>query len=169
MDRLSKLAQDWNQLGADVTHQLLAAVERKADVMNPQEVSNTIYGLGKLSVSWKMRSGLGDAVERAIVSTVLSMTEQGVSNTLYGLALSGVQWADLKTSTRAAVEAALCGKANPNAYVTPFGTTKTLYGLALLGANKCNLSRTCVSRLETTVASLLHRMNEQGTASTLLS
>lgn len=72
-----------------VTGSFLEALPRTLRAMDAQEVSNTVWALGKLEVSWdSLPLSHRKSISEAITATCRKMSPQGVANALLGLKIS---------------------------------------------------------------------------------
>lgn len=175
--RLSRLNCEWQLLQPQLQEVLIHAITNKANNMKPQELANTIHGLGRLGVSWskdfsREASEYGaytqSYLQLALLDLMPSMTEQGFSNSIYGLAVMGVQWMEMDARLRQSIEKAVqIADRRTVGEITPLGVSNIAYGLSLLGVNCKNIAPSFQARLERFLSRPLPRFNEMGLAKTL--
>ena len=81
------MSADWSKLSKDVQKCLLSCLIREiAENMTSQEVSNSIYGLCKMEVSWYVDLSNDDmrAIEDGLLRVKDDMNSQEVANIIYG-------------------------------------------------------------------------------------
>ena len=77
----------WSDLSKDVQKCLLSCLRKQIlNNMISQEVSNSIYGLCKMKVSWYVDLSNDDmrAIEHALLRVKDDMNSQDVANNIYG-------------------------------------------------------------------------------------
>ena len=80
------MSADWSKLSKDVQKCLLSCLRREmVENMTSQGVSNSIYGLGGMKVSWSADLSNDDkiVIENALLRVKDDMISQAVANIIY--------------------------------------------------------------------------------------
>jgi hypothetical protein len=96
-----------------------------------QHISNTLWALSKMEVTWGILPGR--ELEESIVRCAKAMNTQELSNSVYALAIMGAQWLELMPSTRQIIRDTIYRVINDDKLIiTTQECANLMYSIALL-------------------------------------
>lgn len=91
---LGRMGASWDALPLALRSSILSSLVNISPELNAQEVSNVLYGLGKVKVDW--RKDLSGSTRILLIESLVReswlMPAQGIANSIWGLMLMGLDW-----------------------------------------------------------------------------